>query len=116
MIMVYKYLNGLTHNIINTIFKLRQNLRNFYIFECQNPKIKKFGLDNIAYRPSQPWKNGPEEVRNSILLPVFKESIKKVPLISCSCNCFKKYGHHYSLAPYPHQIFKIFLTLYATLY
>ena len=52
MIMVYKYLNGLTHNIINTILKLRQNLRNFHIFECQNPKTKKFGLDNIAYRPS----------------------------------------------------------------
>ena len=46
MIKVYKYLN----TIMNTIFKLRQNahnLRNFHIFECQNPKAKNFGLDNI---------------------------------------------------------------------
>ena len=43
MIEVYKYLNGLSPDIINTIFKLRQdtyNLRNFIIFDRQNPKTK----------------------------------------------------------------------------
>ena len=82
---------------MSDIFKLRQNtchLRNFHIFECQNPRTKKVGLDSIAYRASQLWKNVPEEIRNSTSLPVFKEKIKKVPLISCLCNCYREYIHH----------------------
>ena len=53
--------------MINTTFKLRNNtynLRNFYAFESQNPRTKKFGLDNIAYKAGQLWKNIPEEIRN----------------------------------------------------
>ena len=53
---VYKYLNGLSPDIMSDIFKLRENtynLRNFHIFESQNPRTKKFGLDSIAYRASQ---------------------------------------------------------------
>ena len=79
------------------IFKLRENtynLRNFHIFESQNPRTKKFGQDNTAYRASQCLKNVPEEIRNPTSLPVFKEKIKKIPLISCSCNCCRKYIHH----------------------
>ena len=97
MIEVYKYLNGLSPDIMNDIFKLRENtynLRNFHIFECQNLRTKKFGRDRIAYRASQLWKNVLEEIRNSTSFPVFKEKIKKVPLISCSCNCCRKYIHH----------------------
>ena len=48
---VYKYLNGLSPDIMSDIFKLRGNtcnLRNFHIFESQNPRTKKFGLDSIA--------------------------------------------------------------------
>ena len=64
---VYKYLNGLSPDIINSIFKLIQNtynLRNFDAFESQNPRTKKFGLDSIACRASQLWKNIPEEIRS----------------------------------------------------
>ena len=88
---------GLSPDIMNTIFKLRQNnynLRNFHAFESQNPRTKKFGLGSIAHRASQLWKNVPEEIRNSPSLLIFKESIKKVPLISCSCHCCKTYIHH----------------------
>ena len=82
LIEVYKYLNGLSPDIMNTIFKLRQNtydLKNFHTFESQNPRRKRFGLDSIAYRASQLWKNVPEEIRNSTSLLIFKESIKKCP-------------------------------------
>ena len=51
IIEVYKYLNGLSTDIMSDIFKLRENtynLRNFHIFESQNPRTKKFGLDSIA--------------------------------------------------------------------
>ena len=80
LIEVYKYLNGLCPDIMKTIFKLRQNtynLRNFHAFESQNPRTKKLGLDSIAYRAGQLWKIVPEEIRNSALLLIFKESIKK---------------------------------------
>ena len=82
---------------MNTIFKLKQNtynLRNFYAFESQNPRARKFGLDSIAYRASQLWKNVLEEIRNSPSLLFFKESIKKVPFISCLSHCCKTYIHH----------------------
>ena len=94
---VYKHLNGLSPAIMRDVFKLRENtydLRNFHIFESQNHRTKKFGLDSTAYRASQLWKNVPEEIRNSTSLPMFKKKTKKVPLISCSCNCCRKYIHH----------------------
>ena len=56
MIEVYNYLNGLSPDIMSNIFKLREstyNLRNVHIFESQNPRARKFGLDSIAYRASQ---------------------------------------------------------------
>ena len=97
MIEVYKYLNDLSSDIMSDIFKPRENtynLRNVHIFESENPRTKKFGLDSIAYRASQLWKNVPEEIRNSTSLPMFKKKIKKVPCISYSCNCCRKYIHH----------------------
>ena len=53
LIEVYKYLNGLSRDIMSDIFKLRENsynLKNFHIFKSQNSRIKEFGLDSIAYR------------------------------------------------------------------
>ena len=97
MIEVYKYLNDPSPDFMSHIFKLREstyNLRNFHIFESQNPRTKPFGLDIITCRASQLWKNVLEEIRNSTSLPVFKKKIKRVPLISCSCNCCRKYIHH----------------------
>ena len=81
MIEVYKHLNGPSPNTMSDIFKLRENaynLRNFHEFESQNPRTKRFGLDSIAYKVGQLWKNVSEEIRNSISLP---NKIKKVPLI-----------------------------------
>ena len=74
---------------MNDILNLRENtynLGNVHILESQNPTTKQFVLDSIAYIASQLWKNLAEEIRNSASLPIFKEKIKKVPLISCSCN------------------------------
>ena len=78
MIEVYKYLNGLFHDM-SDIFKLRENtynLRNFHICESQNIRTKKFGLDSIAYTAIQLWKNVPEDIRNSTSFPMFKKKIK----------------------------------------
>ena len=48
----------------------------------------------IVYGASQTWKNVPKEIRNSVSLLIFKESIKKVPLISCLFHCCKTYIHY----------------------
>ena len=74
---VCKYWNDLSLDIMNTIFKLKQNtynIRNVHALESQIPRTKKFGLD-IAYRVSQLWKNIPEEIRNSVSLLIFKGSM-----------------------------------------
>ena len=94
---VYKYLNGLSPDIMSDIFNLRENtynLRNVRIFESQNPRTKKFGLDSIAYRAGQFWKNLAGKNRNSASLPIFMEKIKKVPWILCSSNYCRKHIHH----------------------
>ena len=90
LIEVHKYLDDLSPDIITTIFKLRQNT-----FILKNSlRTKNSSRDRVAYGASQLWKNFPEEIRNSASLLIFKESIKKVPLISGSCNCCKTYIHH----------------------
>ena len=56
MIEVYKYLNGYSPDIMNDIFKLRENmgnLQNFCIMQKENPCLLKYGLDAIPYRASQ---------------------------------------------------------------
>ena len=65
---------------MNIIFELRQstyNLRNFQIAKSQNSETKKSGLNSIAYRASQLWKNVPEEIKNSISLPSWLQRNKK---------------------------------------
>ena len=52
MIEVYKHLNGLSPDIMNHIFKLREdmyNLRNFNIFQTENPRSLKYGLNAILH-------------------------------------------------------------------
>ena len=56
---------------MNDIFKLRKNtynLRNVHLFECQNPRTKRYGLDCIAYRVSQIWQTVAIEIKDSISL------------------------------------------------
>ena len=65
MIEVYKYLNDLSPDIMSDIYKLRENsynLKNFHIFESQNPRTKTFGLNSVAYGANQLWKNVPDEI------------------------------------------------------
>ena len=79
MIEVYKYLNGHSPDIMNDIFKLRENtynLRNFHIFQTENPRSLKYGLDAIPYRASQLWQQVPIDIREAASLALFKNRIK----------------------------------------
>ena len=98
IIEVYRYLVELSPLIMNDIFKLRKiiyNLRNFYLFESQNPRTKWFGLDYIAYRASQIWQTVRTEMRDSILPKIFKHKVK-----TWYCNLFPCYY----CKPYIHQL------------
>ena len=73
---VYKYLNGLSSQITNNIFKFRENiynLRKVSLFESQNPRKKRNGLN---YRASEIWQIFLIEIRDSISLKNFNHIIK----------------------------------------
>ena len=79
MIEVYKYLNGLSPDIMNGLFKLRENtynLWNFHTFQTENPRWLKYGLDAIPYRASQLWQQVPIDIRETASLTLFKNCIK----------------------------------------
>ena len=64
---------------MNNIFKLRKNidnLRNVSLFESQNPRTKRYGLDCLAYRASQIWQTISNEIRDSTSLKKFQSYIK----------------------------------------
>ena len=79
MIEVYKYLNGHSPYIMNNIFKLREkmyNLRNIYIFQTENARSLKYGLDAIRYHASKPWQEVPIDISKAASLALFKNCIK----------------------------------------
>ena len=79
MIEVYKYLNGHSPDIINDIFKLRENtynLQNFHIFQTENPRLLKYGLDAISYRASQIWQQVPTDIREAASLIFSKMALR----------------------------------------
>ena len=58
MIAVYKCRNGYSPDIMNGILNLRKNvwnLRHFRIFQTENSRSLKYGLDVFPYRVSQLW-------------------------------------------------------------
>ena len=83
----------------------------FHIFEWQNIPQKMFCLNSIECRASQHWKNVPEEFRKLTLTSCLQRINKKGRLYLVSMYLVK-----YSLVLYAHQIFRILLTLYSSLY
>ena len=89
MIEVYKYLNRHSPDIMNGIFKLRENmynLRNFHICLTENPRSSKYGLDPIPYRASQLWQQVPIHIREAASLALFKNRIKTWKCEDCPCR------------------------------
>ena len=92
MIEVYQYLNGHSRDIINDIFKFRENtynLRNFHIFQTKNPCPLKYGLDAIPYCASQLWQQLPIDNREAAYLNLFKNRIKTWKCEDCPCRSCK---------------------------
>ena len=76
---VFKYLNGLSPDLINEVFRLKSsyhNLRNFNKFETYILKTKS-SLNSYVHRANQLWQLVPHEVRKSMSLTQFKSKISK---------------------------------------
>ena len=79
MIEAYNYLNEHSPDIMNDIFKLRENMcnfRNFHFFQTENSRSLKHGLDAIPYRAIQLWQQVPIDIREAAFLALFKYRIK----------------------------------------
>ena len=76
---VFKYLNGLSPDLMNEVFRLKShyhNLRNFSQFETYIPTTKSL-LKSCLYKANQLWQLKPYEVRNYMSLTQFEFKISK---------------------------------------
>ena len=119
-------------DIINAIFKLRQNtynLKNFHVFESPNPKAAKFGFDSIAYwvvsfvkmflkklEMQSHFLSSKRQERRSLWLRIRVTVVRNTSTTFIVLYLVFVYLIKYTLVPYAHQICRIFLTLYATLH
>ena len=95
MIVVYKFLNGLSPPIMEQIFNIRENtynVRNFRTFSTRNVKTHIYGTETVTYKSSQLWNLVPPEIKNSqSLLMIFKKAIKQWTCSNCPCRLCKTY-------------------------
>ena len=85
---VYKYLNGLSPDIMNEIFLLKKNshnLRSTQMFVADVPKTTNFVLNSVIYRANQLWPTVPTNIKASSL-QLFKENIEL-----CCCQLCKQF-------------------------
>ena len=62
------------------------NLQNFHIFQTENPRSLKYGVDVIPYRASQFWQQLPIDVREAASLVIFKNCMKTWKCKDCPCR------------------------------
>ena len=81
-IKVCKYLNGNSPELRDNMY----NLQNFHIFQAENPRSLKHGLDAISYRANQLWQQVPIDIREAASLALFKNRIKTWKCEDCPCR------------------------------
>ena len=91
---VYKYIHGLSPEIMNEVFSTRANIyntRQFNVFETHIPTSNRYGLNSIPYKANQLWNLLPENLKSSPSLTLFKNKIKLWQCFNCPCNICKSY-------------------------
>ena len=90
---VYKYIHGLSPEIMNELFSTRAiyNTRQYNIFKTHIPTSNRYGLNLIPYKANQLWNLLPENVKSSPSLTLFKNEIKLWWCFNCPCNICKSY-------------------------
>ena len=91
---VYKYIHGLSPEIMNEVFSTRANIyntRQFNVFETHIPTSNRYGLNSIPYKANQLWNLLPENLKSSPSLTLFKNEIKLWQCFNCPCDIYKSY-------------------------
>ena len=93
-LIVYKYIHGLSPEIMNQVFSTRANIYNtwqFNVFKTHIPTSNRYGLNSIPYKANQLWNLLPEKLKSSPSLTLFKNEIKLWQCFNCPCNICKSY-------------------------
>ena len=93
MIEVYKYLHGLSPELMTGIFTLRKNPHNICdirLFGSENQWSVRFGLDTKVFCARQLWQKVPIPIKDSWSLEIFKAEIKLWSCDDCPCNLCKR--------------------------
>ena len=88
---VYKYIHGLSPEIMNEVFSTRANIynrRQFNVFETHIPTSNRYGLNSIPYKANQLWNLLPENLKLSQSLTL---KAKLWEFFNCLCNICKSY-------------------------
>ena len=94
---IYKFGNGLSPEIMNSVFNLKENnrysLRNVYELYSRNPRTVKYGTETISYLASKTWSIVPQPIKESTSIHSFKTKIRKWRP-DCPCRLCKRYLHY----------------------
>ena len=78
---IYKFVNGLSPEIMNSVFNLKENnqysLRNVYELYSRNPRIVKYVAEIISYLAQITWSILPQTIKESTSIYSFKTKRKK---------------------------------------
>ena len=90
---VFKYLNGLSPDLMNEVFRLKSNchnFRNFNQFKTYIPKTKS-SVNSCVYRANHSCQQVPHDLRNFMSLTQFKSKISKWLCQEFSFHLCKQY-------------------------
>ena len=90
----FKYIHGLSPEIMNEVFSTRANIYNtwqFNVFETHTSTSNRYGLNSISYKANEVWNLIPKNLKSSQSLTLFKNEIKLWQCFNCSCNICKSY-------------------------
>ena len=74
---------------MNEVFQTNDNpydLRNPRVLVSKHKSTIKYGINTIAFKALQIWRNIPLEIRNSESLSLFKSNIKQIQSLPCRCK------------------------------
>ena len=78
---IYKFVNGHSSEIMNSVFNLKENnrysLRNEYELYSRNPQAVKCGTETISYLAIKIWSIVPQTIKESTSIYSFKTKLRK---------------------------------------
>ena len=78
---IYKFVNGLSPEITNSVFNLKENnrcsLRNVYELFSRNPITVKYDTETISYLTPKIWSIVPQTIKEGTSIYSFKTKIRK---------------------------------------